>query len=585
MKAFYSDFALYRRLLYQAQPYWPHTVSIFLISLLATPLALLNPLPLKIAVDSVLGSEPIPGFLDRLLTVNATHSKTAVLFFALGLLVVIALLSQLQVLADWLLQTYTGEKLVLDFRAMLFHHVQRLSLSYHDYRGTADSIYRIQHDAPAIQEIAIYGLIPLVTSAITLAAMISVTARIDWQLALVAMTVAPLYFVLVLVYRQPLRSRWREVTSLESSAMSVVQEVLTAVRIVKAFGKEDQEKERFVRRSQESMWARIRASFAEGHFGFLIGLTTTIGTVCVLFIGIRHVQAGTLTLGQLLLVIGYLTQLYGPVKTISTKAAGMQSQLARAERAFLLLDEAPDVPDKQNGRTLLRALGAVQFRDVSFGYGKDRPVLHSISFKVDPGTRLGIVGMTGAGKSTLVSLLTRFYDPTEGQILLDGIDLRQYKLADLRNQFAIVLQDPVLFSATILENIAYARPNADEEEVIKAAKAANAHEFIVRLPEGYNTPVGERGMTLSGGERQRIALARAFLKDAPILILDEPTSSVDLETESVIMEASERLIQGRTAFMIAHRVTTLTKCDVLLEIDDGRVSSTTLPMEQRRQHP
>src|SRR5713226_8426749 len=236
MKAFYSDFALCRRLLYQAQPYWPHIVSIFLISLLATPLALVNPLPLKIAVDSVLGSEPIPGFLDRLLTTHTTHSNTAVLFFALGLLLLVALLNQLQVLAEWLLQTYTGERLVLDFRAMLFQHVQRLSLSYHDYTGTADSMYRIQNDAPAIQEIAIYGLIPLVTSAVTLAAMISVTARIDWQLALVAMTVVPLYLILVLFYRQPLRSRWREVTSLESSAMSVVQEVLTAVRIVKAFG-------------------------------------------------------------------------------------------------------------------------------------------------------------------------------------------------------------------------------------------------------------------------------------------------------------------------------------------------------------
>ncbi len=571
MKPFFSDFALYRRLLYQAQPYWPHIVGIFLISLLATPLALLNPLPLKIAVDSVLGSAALPGFLGWLIPVSV-YSKTAILFFALGLLAVVGLLSQLQIVAEWLLQTYTGEKLVLEFRAMLFDHVQRLSLSYHDYRGTADSTYRIQNDAPAIQEIVIYGVIPLVTSAITLAAMIYITARISWQLALVIMTVAPLYFVLVALYREPLRSRWRDVASLESSAMSVVQEVLAAVRIVKAFGKENQEKERFMHRSQESMGARIRASFAEGHFGLLMGLTTTIGTACVLFIGIRHVQAGTLTLGQLLLVTGYLTQLYGPVKTISMKAASLQSQLARVERAFLLLDEAPDVPEKRNGRRLSRALGAVQFRDVSFGYGKDRTVLHGISFTVSPGTRLGIVGMTGAGKSTLLSLMTRFYDPTEGQILLDGVDLRDYRLADLRNQFAMVLQDPVLFSATILENIAYAYPDVNKEEVTKAAKAANAHAFIARLPEGYNTPVGERGMTLSGGERQRIALARAFLKNAPILILDEPTSSVDLETESVIIEALERLMQGRTVFVIAHRPSTLTTCDVVLEINGGRLS-------------
>ena len=565
----YTDCALYRRLLRQAQPYWLHIVSIFLISLLAAPLALLNPLPLKIAVDNVLGSEPIPGFLETLLPADATHSSTAILFFALGLLLVVAILNQLQVLAEWLLQTYTGEKLVLDFRARLFHHVQRISLSYHDYRGTADSLYRIQNDAPAIQEIAIYGLIPLVTSAITLSAMIFVTARIDWQLALVAMTVAPLYFILVLVYRQPLRTRWRDVTSLESSAMSVVHEVLTAVRIVKAFGREDQEKDRFVRRSQEGMWARFRAAFAEGQFGLLISLTTAIGTVAVLFIGIRHVQSGTLTLGQLLLVIGYLTQLYGPAKTISSKAAGLQSNLVRVERAFLLLDEPADVPDKPDGRPLSRALGAVTFRNVSFGYDKGRPVLHGISFEIESGSRLGITGVSGAGKSTLVSLLTRFYDPTEGRILLDGIDLRDYKLADLRNQFAIVLQEPMLFSTTILENIAYARPGSSMREVIEAAKAANAHQFIVRLPEGYDTPVGERGMTLSGGERQRIALARAFLKDAPILILDEPTSSVDVKTEAVIMEAMERLMQGRTTFMIAHRLSTLSGCDMRLAMENG----------------
>ena len=573
MKALYSDFALCRRLLYQARPYWAHFVGIFLISLLATPIALLNPLPLKIVVDSVLGSEPLPAFPGRLLTAQSTPSNMAILFIALGLLLFIALLNQLQVLAEWLLQTYTGERLVLDFRAMLFHHVQRLSLLYHDYTGTADSIYRIQNDAPAIQEMAIYGVVPLVTSAVTLAAMIYVTAWIDWQLALVAMTVAPLYLVLILIYREPLRSRWREVTSLESSAMSVVQEVLTAIRIVKAFGREEQERDRFVHRSQEGMWARIRAAFAEAQFSFFISLVTAIGTASVLFIGIRHVQSGTLTLGQLLLTIGYLTQLYGPVKTIGTKAATLQANLVRLERAFLVLDKAADVPDKADGRSLSRAGGAVAFHDVSFGYDKDRPILHNISFEVEPGSQLGISGMSGAGKSTIVSLLTRFYDPSAGQILLDGIDLRDYKLAELRNQFAIVLQEPMLFSTTILENIAYARPDASERKIIEAAKAANAHEFIVRLPDGYNTPVGERGMTLSGGERQRVALARAFLKDAPILILDEPTSSIDLTTESLIIEALERLVRGRTTFLITHRMSTLRKCDLLLEIDSGRVSS------------
>ena len=273
--------------------------------------------------------------------------------------------------------------------------------------------------------------------------------------------------------------------------------------------------------------------------------------------------------------MSYLAQLYAPLKTISKSAATLQSSLASAERAFALLDEAPDVVERPNAGRLLRASGAVAFHNVSFAYNGGAPVLHDVSFDIRPGTRVGIMGMTGAGKTTLVSLLTRFYDPTAGQILLDGVDLRDYKLADLRNQFAIVLQEPVLFSTSIAENIAYARPDASEEEIIEAAKAANAHEFIVSLPQGYETLVGERGMRLSGGERQRISLARAFLKDAPILILDEPTSSVDMKTEAAIMEAMERLMQGRTAFIIAHRLSTLTNCDVLLKIENGRLFDVT----------
>jgi ATP-binding cassette subfamily B protein len=319
--------------------------------------------------------------------------------------------------------------------------------------------------------------------------------------------------------------------------------------------------------------AKTRAIFLEGLIGLLVGLATAIGTALVLTIGVRHVQSGILSLGDLILVAGYLAQLYTPIQTMSSSIARWQSSLASAERAFTLLDEAPDVAERPDARSLVRANGGIAFCDVSFGYNKRGPVLHHVSFEVGPGARLGISGPTGAGKTTLVSLLMRFYDPTDGRILLDGIDLRDYKLADLRNQFAVVLQEPVLFSASIAENIAYARPDATESEIIEAAKAANAHDFVVALPDGYQTFVGERGMQLSGGERQRIALARAFLKDAPILILDEPTSSVDLATESVIMEALERLMRGRTTFMIAHRLTTLTNCDVRLEIDNGRVAS------------
>jgi ATP-binding cassette subfamily B protein len=566
----YTDLALYRRLLRQVRPYGPHIAGIFLLNLLAIPLTLLTPLPLKLAVDHVLGSRPLPGALAALLP-GAVSAGVGLLALAAGLAVAVALLSQLQGLASSLLSTYTSEKLLLELRAQLFRHAQRLSLAYHDAKGTGDSTYRIQNDAPALQSVAIDGVIPLFTSAGTLAGMIYLTVRIDWQLALVALTVAPVLFAVSWTYRPRLRNQSREVKKLETSALSVVQEVLGALRVVKAFGQEGREQERLVRWSREGMRARLRLLAIEGAFGLLVGLATAAGTAAVLFIGTRHVQAGLLTLGDLLLVMVYLGQLYTPLRTLSKKAASMQSYLASAERAFALLDEAPDVAERPHARPLARAAGAVACRRVSFSYGDGPPALRDFSFEVAPGTRVGIAGTTGAGKTTLVSLLTRFYDPCAGQVLLDGVDLRDYKLADLRNQFAIVLQDSVLFSASVAENIAYARPGASEAEVVAAAKAASAHEFIARLPQGYQTLVGERGMRLSGGERQRIALARAFLKDAPVLILDEPTSAVDVRTEALILEAIRRLMRGRTAFLIAHRLSTLTDCDLLLKIENGRL--------------
>ncbi len=567
----YTDLTLYRRLLHQARPYWLYICGIFLIGLLSSLLTLLIPLPMKIAVDSVIGSHPPPGFVKTLLTVTGAHSGAALLLFAAGFSVAIALLSQLQELGGSLLRTYTGERIVLDFRAQLLRHAQRLSLSYHDTKGASDSTYRIQYDAPSIQNIAIDGVIPFLTAVCTLAGMIYITARIDWRLAAVALAVSPILFLIMWVYRQRLRSQSREVKKIESSALSVLQETLAAVRVVKAFGQEDREGKRFVRHSSEGMRARIRLSLIEGAFGILVTLITASGMAVVLVIGVRHVQSGVLTLGELLIVMAYISQLYQPLKTISRKAASLQSSLASAERAFSLLDEAPDVAERPNARPLSRASGPIAFRKVSFAYGNDARVLRDISFEILPATRVGIVGATGAGKTTLISLLTRFYDPTAGEILLDGVDLRDYKLSDLRNQFSIALQEPLLFSTSVAENIAYARSGASEKEIVKAAKAANAHQFISDLPDGYATQVGERGMRLSGGERQRIALARAFLKDAPLLILDEPTSSVDVKTEAAIVEAMSRLMRGRTTFMIAHRLSALKDCDLMLVIEQGRL--------------
>lgn len=572
-----GDWRLYRGLLRLAQPYWLSVGALMLLSLLWSPIGLLTPLPLKIVIDTVLGSRPLPGFLQALLPASVAQSPGGALGVAVGLLVTIALLNQINGTGTSLFRTYVGERLVLDFRALLFRHAQRLSISYHDRKGAADSSYRIHSDAHAIQYICIEGFVTLITSAFMVVAMLYVTARIDWQLTLAAGAVAPFLFALAKTYRTRLRDQSRQVRKLESSAWSVVQEVLSAARVVKAFGREDHERERYVQHSTEGLRARIRLNWMEGQYGLSVSLMTALGSAAVLWLGARHVQAGLLSLGDLILVMGYLGQLYEPLKTIGRRAATLQGYLASAERAFAVLDELPDVPERPHARPISRASGTLSFRNVSFEYEPGHPVLREISFEVPAGTRVGIAGRTGAGKTTLVNLLTRFYDPSGGAILLDGVDLRDHKLVDLRNQFAIVLQEPVLFSASVAENIAYARPEAGREDIIRAARLANAHDFILGLPEGYETQVGERGMRLSGGERQRISLARAFLKDAPILLLDEPTSSVDVRTESAIMEAMERLMRGRTTFIIAHRLGTLENCGLRLDLEQGRLVETKSP--------
>ncbi|MGH7530719.1 MAG: ABC transporter ATP-binding protein, partial [Gemmatimonadales bacterium] len=570
-----GDFALYRRLVQQARASWSGIGILFFVGLLGTPIALLMPLPLKIAVDNVLGSRPLPAFLQPIVPAAVSESASGLILLVAALAILLAVANQLRVSVQKYLTVLVGERLQLDFRARIFRHLQRLSLSYHDTVGSADSIYRIQQDAPAIRSIIIDGFIPLVASAATIAGMMYVTLRLDWQLALVALAVSPPLLLIARAYRPQLRALSREVRRRESGALGVVHEVLGALRVVKVFGQEAREGNRFVRRSQDGLRGRVGLAVAEGRFNVAIGLITGIGTTLVLYLGITHVRAGVLTLGDLLLVMGYVSKLYDPIKTISRKVATLQGYLASAERAFLVLDEPPDVAERAAARPMGRARGAIAFEQVSFAYAPDRPVLADVSFRIAPGSSLGIAGTTGAGKSTLISLLTRLYDPSDGRILLDGVDLRDYRRDDLRAQFAVVLQDSVLFSASVAENIAYAVPDASREQIVAAAHAANAHEFIVRLPRGYETEVGERGVKLSGGQRQRIALARAFLKDSPVLILDEPTSGVDAHTEAAIVDALARLQEGRTVITISHRPSAVARCTALLTIERGRVVADT----------
>jgi ATP-binding cassette subfamily B protein len=558
-------------LLRLARPYSFRLGSLFALELLDSVFVLLTPLPLKIAIDSVLGSRPLPPLIGRFVPEQLTESTTTVLYLAIGLLFGIAFFDSLQSFASSLLKNYIGEKILLDFRAHMFRHAQRLSLAYHDSAGTSDAQYRIQKDAGAIQDLLIDDALAVVGAAVTIVLMFSVTIWLDWQLAIIAAVIAPVLLLLSARFRGPLRQQARELKKIDSGSVAVVHEVLANLRVVKAFGAEDRERDRYISRSMEALRARIRLSMASGSYGKFIRMVTVSGKAAVLYIGVTHVQSGVLTLGSLVLVLNYLQKLYDPLKTLSRKAGTVQNHLASAERAFALLDQRPDVDDRPNAQPLERAAGALEFRSVSFRYGKGRPVLDDVSFTIEPGTRLGIVGATGAGKSTLLNLLTRFYDPSAGQVSLDGADIRDIRLTDLRNQYALVLQDAVLFSATIAENIAYARTDATREEIVAAARAACAHDFIESLPFAYDTRVGERGMTLSGGERQRIAIARAFLKDAPILLMDEPTSAVDIQTETDILAAMERLMLGRTCIIITHRLSPLSVCDSVLALEQGRL--------------
>jgi ATP-binding cassette subfamily B protein len=487
----------------------------------------------------------------------------------------VALLIHLQALAAWLLQSYTGEKLVLDLRSLLFRHVQKLSLAYHDQKGTADSIYRIQYDTPAIQQVTVDRLVPLLTSITTFGGMIYVMVRIDWQVAVVALAITPLLAGLNHIFSARLRRRWMDVSDIDSEANSVIQEVLTSIRVVKSFGREEHEHDRFIKQSWIRANEQLKAATMQGLFDLMVGVSLAAGTAGALYIGVQHVQSGAITVGGLLVMITYIAQLYQPLSQITKRLAAVQKALAGTERAFALLDEVSEVPESAHPHPLHRAEGAIAFENVVFGYSGGAPILRDVSFRVESGTKVGIQGKTGAGKSTLLSLLVRFYDVEHGRILLDGVDVRDYRIADLRSQFSIVLQDSILFSTSIRENIAYADPHASQADIERAATLANAHEFILDCPNGYDTMVGERGMLLSGGQRQRIALARAFLRDAPILIMDEPTSSLDTETERAIMEAMERLMAGRTVFLVAHRLSTLEGCQLRLNVEDGTVRAWT----------
>lgn len=554
-----SQGSLWRRVVNIARPCWPQLAVITLLSLLSAPIALLLPLPLKIAVDSVIGDKPLPAWLLALVPRAWDAGKFPILAIVAGLLLAIALLHSVQALLSSLLQAHTGERLVHDFRAQLLWHAQRLSLAFHDRRGSNDTAFRIQYDAPAIQTLFLQGLVPLATALFGFIAALVITYRVSPMLAAISLAISPVLFVLA-------RNSSRRVRSEISLGGDVYQDDL------------------FRRKTRQRMRDQIRLVGMQAGFHVLIGLCIAGATACALLVGVTQVRQNLITVGDLLLVIAYMTQLYEPLRTIGTTIPELQVSLASLGRALSSLDDSPELPAAAPaGAGIERVQGSISMRNVGFQYVPGgRKVLSGVTFDIRAGARVGIVGGSGSGKSTLINLITRFYDPVEGQVFLDGIELSQYDLRVLRSQFSIVLQEPMIFSTTVAGNIAYGNLDSSRHEIVEAAKSANAHDFIERLPQGYDTPIGEKGLRLSGGERQRIAIARAFLKNAPIVILDEPTSSVDIATEQLVLGGIANLTRGRTTFMIAHRLSTLEKCDTVLVLKEGQLSFITDRVEEAR---
>ncbi len=560
-----------KRTLVLSKSFWPHITGLFLLGLLATPIALLKPYALTLVIDNGFGAAPLPDFIRMFFPHDFGFTFSTVAIIAAALVIIIALLEYIHVYIDWVGGTWVGEKLVLNFRTLVFNHVQRLSLAYHDKKGSSDSLYRIQWDTMSVRGLLLSQIPSILTSFITLVSMILVMFMINVDFAVITLCLLPPLYLLTKLSSRLLRKDWYKVKDAESSAISVIQEVLSSLRVVKSFGQEENERDRFTNKAGEAVKGQVRMAKVGAKFSFIVGILLAGATALFLYLGAVYVHKGKMTLGELTLVIAYLSQVFTPLQNMIKNINEIQSSIAGMDRVFAVLDQEKEVKENERAIHLTKAKGAFEFRHISFSYDNQELILKNISFETKPGDRIGIMGSTGAGKSTLINLLNRFYDPTVGIIKLDGVDIKNYKLSDYRNQFSIVMQDSVLFSTTIAENIRYGRPNATDKEVMEAAIAANAHNFIMKGKDGYETMVGERGMQLSGGERQRISIARAFIKNAPVLILDEPTSSLDIKTEGLIMEAIERLMDGRTTFMITHRLDTLNSCDLILHIEDGQL--------------
>ncbi|MEY2497637.1 MAG: hypothetical protein QOD12_1193 [Verrucomicrobiota bacterium] len=553
--------SIYRRALRYYRPFLGQTLIGLFLSLCGIALNLLKPWPFKIIVDDILPRNPHAQF---------GNSPDLIPWLCLAL-VGLQLLWGLTNLASNYIFVRVGLQALLKLRTDLYAYLQSLSLKYHDARRSSDSSFRVAYDSQSIQTIYNKGFTNIFGSIVTLIGTFCVMVRIDWQLTLLSLAVVPAIVAAIYFFAHRIRRDSTSIQEQESALLAQAQEGLSSVRMVHAFGREEWEVRQFHLQAQQSLHANLRLTLTNVNSALVISTLMVIGTAAMYYVGTLHVLAGTLTLGSLLVFSAYLLMLYQPLESLTYTAWAMEGATAGARRCFEVLDREDDVVDAPDAEEISRTSGGVGFQNVSFGYAVGQPVLHDIDLAIAPNQIVALVGGTGAGKSTLLSLVPRFYDPDAGSVGLDGRDVRTITKKSLRSQIAIVLQDTLLFSTTIRENIAYGRPDATDDEIREAAHRAQADDFITHLPAGYDSAVGERGGHLSVGQRQRIGIARAFLKNAPILLLDEPTSALDPTTEAAIMETIKELMQGRTTLIVTHRLATIHGVDRIVVLEHGRI--------------
>jgi len=552
--------SIYRRVLRYYRPFLPQTIFGLLLTVAGIGLNLLKPWPFKIIVDDFL----------RVNSTARSDGRTWIPLLCLALVAIQLLWGIINWITNYLF-VKIGLQALLKLRTDLYSYLQSLSLKYHDARRSSDSSFRVAYDSQSIQTIYNKGFTNIFGSTITLAGTFVIMVRLDWQLTLLSLAIVPLIVAAIYFFAHRIRRESTFIQEQESAMLAQAQEGLSSIRMVHAFGREEFEVRQFHRQARQSLQANLRLTLTNVNSALVISTLMVIGTAAMYYVGTLHVLAGTLTLGSLLVFSAYLLMLYQPLESLTYTAWAMEGATAGAKRCFEVLDRQDDVVDSPKAIAILSARGSIEFQNVSFAYAQDRDVLHNLDLTISPNQIVALVGGTGAGKSTLLSLVPRFYDPTSGSVTLDGCDLREITRKSLRAQIAIVLQDTLLFSTSVRENIAYGQPDATEEEIADAARRAQADEFIRQMPNGYQSAVGERGGHLSVGQRQRLGIARAFLKNAPVLLLDEPTSALDPTTESAIMETIKELMHGRTTLIATHRLATVHDVDQIIVLKHGHI--------------